>query len=128
MKKPTVGRAEVQVLRYVADHPGCTVTEVGEFLAQTKGQTRNTALTMMERLRTKGFLEREKVEGVFRYSPSATKKRIVDELIQEFVDSMLDGSVSPLVAFLTRRRATTPDQIAELRALISELEDKSDAH
>ena len=62
--KPSVGRAEMEVLRYVADHPGVTVGEVGQFLAETKGQTRNTALNMMERLRAKGFLEREKVEGV----------------------------------------------------------------
>jgi predicted transcriptional regulator len=127
IRKPTVGRAEVQVLRFITDHPGCTVTEVGDFLAETKGQTRNTALTMMERLRAKGFLERAKVEGVYRYSPCSSKKRIVDDLIQDFVDSMLGGSISPLVAFLSRRGEMSDDQITELRQLIDTLEDEPNA-
>jgi predicted transcriptional regulator len=100
---------------------------VGDNLAETKGQTRNTALNMMERLRTKGFLEREKVDGVFRYSPSASKRRMVDDLIQEFVDSMLGGSLSPLVAYLTRKGEMSEKQIQELSSLIEKLEDAPDA-
>src|SRR4051794_27101740 len=101
-KKPSVGRAEGEVLRYVADRQGATVTEVGDHLAETKGQTRNTALNMMERLRKKGFLQREKVDGVYRYTAARSKGQIFDGLVGDFVDTVLGGSVSPLVAYLGR--------------------------
>ena len=85
-----IGRAEMEVLRYVADHPGATVREVGEFLAETKGQTRNTALNMMERLRKKGFLEREKSDSVFRYRPALSKPKLYEDVA--------DAVLSPAIA------------------------------
>ncbi len=101
-KKPSIGRAEVEVLRFIADKGGASVTEVGDHLAETKGQTRNTALNMMERLRQKGFLERVKKEGVFRYTPSETKGTLFESFVDDFVNSVLGGSVAPLVASSTR--------------------------
>jgi predicted transcriptional regulator len=122
--KPSVGRAEMDVLRYVADHPGATVGEVGEFLAQTKGQTRNTALNMMERLRKKGFLEREKVESVFRYRPCLSKPMLFDRLVGDFVESTLGGSYSPIVAYLTEHVDLDDKQFDALKALVKELEQR----
>ena len=69
--KPNVGRAEMEVLRYVSDHPGSTVGEVGEYLAETKGHTRNTALNVMERLRTKG----DQFAALIEPKPTAMKSR-----------------------------------------------------
>jgi len=122
--KPNVGRAEMEILRFVVDHPGATVGEVGEFLAETKGQTRNTALNVMERLRTKGFLQREKVDNVFRYSPSVSKPELFQQLVGDFVESTLGGSYSPIIAFLTNKVDLTETQFDELKALVKELEDR----
>jgi predicted transcriptional regulator len=123
MRKPSVGRAEVEVLRFIADHPGATVTEVGDYLAATKGQTRNTALNMMERLRKKGFLRREKLDGAFRYSPAASKGALFEGLVDDFVDTVLGGSVTPLVAYLSRKIEVDDAQLAELRRLVDQLEE-----
>jgi predicted transcriptional regulator len=122
--KPSVGRAEMEVLRYIADHPGVTVGEVGEHLARTKGQTRNTALNVMERLRKKGFLQREKLDNVFRYSPSLSKPLLFDQLVEDFVESTLGGSCTPIIAYLTERIDVSDKQFDELRALVKELEDR----
>jgi len=112
----------MEVLRYIADHPGATVGEVGDHLAETKGQTRNTALNMMERLRKKGFLEREKVGPVFRYRPSLSKPMLFEQLVGDFVESTLGGSCSPIIAYLTERPNLTDEQFEELKAMVQELE------
>lgn len=125
-KKPSIGRAEVEVLRWIADRGGTTVTEAGDHLAETKGQTRNTALNMMERLRQKGFLERKKVDGVYRYFASESKGRMFEIFVEDFVDTMLGGSVSPLVAYLSQRAEVDDRQLEELRALVKSLEEARD--
>jgi predicted transcriptional regulator len=122
--KPNVGRAEMEVLRYVVDHPGATVGEVGEYLAETKGQTRTTALNVMERLRAKGYLQREKVDNVFRYSPSLSKPMLFQQLVGDFVEFTLGGSYSPIIAFLTDKVDVNDKQLDELKALVKELEDR----
>jgi len=122
-KKPGVGRAEVEVLRFIADRPGVAVSTVAEHLFATKGQTRTTALNTMERLRTKGFLRREKVDGVFQYFPAGGKVRLFESLVDDFVETVLGGSVTPLVAYLTNKVEADETQIAELRKLLEKLED-----
>lgn len=127
-KKPSIGRSESEVLRFIAEQGSATVTEVGDHLAATKGQTRNTALNMMERLRQKGFLTRKKVEGVFRYSAAEAKGSLFQGFVEEFVDSILGGSVSPLVAYLGSRAEVDEAQLEELKALVKSLDEgKRDA-
>lgn len=122
-KRPSIGRAEAEVLRFIVDHNGATVTEVGEHLMETKGQTRNTALNMMERLRQKGFLDRDKNdEGVFRYVPSESKGRMFESFVEDFVDSVLGGSVAPLVAYLGSRAEVDEHQLEALKKLVKSLE------
>jgi len=126
-KKPSIGRAESEVLRFIAERGGATVTEVGDYLAETKGQTRNTALNMMERMRQKGFLDREKVDGVFRYRASENKGALFENFVDDFVQSVLGGSVAPLVAYLGNRADVDERQLEELRQLVKNLESDRDA-
>lgn len=122
-KKPSIGRSESEVLRFIVDQGGASVTEVGDHLAETKGQTRNTALNMMERLRQKGFLTRKKVEGVYRYFPSEPKGSLLEGFVEDFVDGVLGGSVSPLVAYLGNRAEVDEAQLEELKRLVKNLEE-----
>lgn len=111
------------MLRYIAEQGSATVTDVGDHLATTKGITRNTALTMMERLRTKGYLQREKVDGVYRYSAGESKGRLLEQFVEDFVDGMLGGSVTPLMAYLGNRAEVDDKQLEALRALVQSLEE-----
>lgn len=126
-RKATIGKAELEVLRFIAEAGQSTVTEVGDHLAKTKGQTRNTALNMMERLRKKGFLVREKLDGVFRYAPAEGKTKLYESLVDDFVDTVFGGSVSPLMAYLTRKMDLADSQIAELERIVGELPEGTDA-
>jgi len=124
--KPGVGRAEGDVLRFIAESGTASVTEVGDYLAATKGLTRNTALTMMERLRTKGFLTRKKVEGLYRYAPVTAKETLMSGIVEDFVGGVLGGSISPLVAYLGRQTEVSSDQLEELRRLVKSLDESNE--
>jgi predicted transcriptional regulator len=122
-KKPSIGRSESDVLRFIAEQGETTVTEVGDYLAKTKGQTRNTALNMMERLRQKGFLKRSKTEGVFRYSATQTEGKLYEGFVEDFVDGILGGSLTPLVAYLGNRTEVDEEQLNALRELVKRLDE-----
>jgi len=125
MRRAKVGRSESEVLRFIADRGSASVSEVADYLSETKGQTRNTAQSMMERLRTKGFLTREKSDAVFVYSPSETKSNMLDGIVEEFVDGVLGGSVTPLVTFLGHRTEVTESELDALKALVRQLEERA---
>jgi predicted transcriptional regulator len=121
-RKAHVGRAESEVLRYVADHSPITVREVADHFTETKGLAKTTILNVMERLREKGFLTREPGEGGFRYSPSKPKGRLMRDLVRDFVDEMLGGSLEPFTAYLADKPKIDDEELARLKQVIAQLE------
>ena len=122
-RKAGVGRAEMDILRWIADNAPATVRQTADHLAETKGQTRTTALNVMERLREKGYLVREQNDGVYQYSPAQPKASLFEGLVRDFVDEALGGSLQPFVAYLAREpRQVSDSDLQELKKLVESLE------
>lgn len=129
MNKPqreSIGRVEWEILQFVADNHPISVREVADQMAKTSGQARTTVLTVLERLRAKGYLTRTKIEGVNQYSPMTSKSQLTREMVGDFVNGMLGGSVSPFFAYLTESGDLSESQIQELKDILRDLEE-SDA-
>jgi predicted transcriptional regulator len=109
-------------MRATADSPPNIGRDVAEYVSATKGHVRTTVLNVMERLRKKGYLKRRKSNGIFQYSPSVPRAELLHSLVREFVERTLGGSLSPFVAYLTHEGNLSPEELAELRALVKELE------
>jgi predicted transcriptional regulator len=118
-----LGELELHVLKAIWASPGRTVQELTEMLATERTCARTTVLTVVQRLHTKGFLERRKVQGVFRYWPTEDRGKVTSRLIGEFVSKVLDGSAAPFVAYLANTKDLTEEQANQLRAIVEELED-----
>src|SRR5580692_5150435 len=119
-----LGHLQLDVLQYIADHHPITVREVATRFAETSGQARTTVLTVMERLRAKGYLTRRKSGGVHRYAPTLTKSELLHQVVGDFVHDVLGGSVSPFVAYLTRSSLLNDDEIRKLEGLMRRIESR----
>src|SRR4051812_35581498 len=120
--KAALGSTEIEILRYLGDHPPLSVGDVAERFARTTGQARTTILTIMERLRKKGYLIREQIGGVYRYSPKVPKHDLLRGLVKTFVDTTLAGSVSPFVAYLSEGAPVSDEDLNQLKRLVRDLE------
>jgi predicted transcriptional regulator len=120
--RATIGREEMQILHYVAEHQPATVREVADHVAATAGKARTTVLTVMERLREKGYLVRRKQGGVYRYSPKRAHAEVLRRLVADFVREALGGSVRPFVAYLAEDANLDDEQVRELGRLVADLE------
>lgn len=119
-----IGPAQLEVLRYVLDHQPISVSDVAEHFSVTQGKARTTILTVMEKLREKGCLSREKVKGTYQYSAVAAKNAIMSDVIGNFVEGSLGGSISPFIAYLAESRGLSNDEIRELENLVDDLTSK----
>jgi predicted transcriptional regulator len=122
-KRP--GEQELALLTWLAEHPAITVGEVAEQYGAARGLARSTVLTMMERLRKKGHLTRRRVQGLFRYTAGAGPEDVLKDAVGTFVSRTLGGSVSPFVAYLSEDAEVTPDELAELEALVARLQTRA---
>jgi BlaI family penicillinase repressor len=119
-----LGHLELDVLQYIADHHPITVREVASHFANTSGQARTTVLTVMGRLRAKGYLKRRKSGGLHRYTPTIPKAELLQRMVGDFVDEVLGGSVSPFVAYLTRSSLLNDDEVRKLAQLLKRIESR----
>jgi predicted transcriptional regulator len=122
MDDKKIGGAELRVLQHVEAHAPCTVREVANTLGAEMGVVRTTILQMMERLRTKGMLVRERGKGGWRYRPATSVDGVRMGAVRRFVREALGGSASPMVQYLSEADLS-PDDLTALRALVDRLED-----
>lgn len=122
-----VGDQELALLRWVAERGGSSVGEAAAEFGAARGLARSTVLTMMERLRKKGRLERRRQAGVYRYSSPAAPEEVLRGVVRSFVEKTLDGSLSPFAAYLTERTRVTAGELAELEAAVARLQAQRDA-
>jgi predicted transcriptional regulator len=117
----SVGDQELALLRYLSDRGGATVGEAAAGFGQPRQLARSTVLTMMERLRKKGYLGRRLADGVYRYAPRSSPETAVGRAVRSFVDRALGGSISPFVAYLAEREQLSDAELAELETVLARL-------
>jgi predicted transcriptional regulator len=128
MKKPRFfSPAEWELLQHLMERPPMSVREVTADFADTHGYARTTVLTMLERLREKGYLTRRKIDGVHHYSPREPRSDLLQGLVRDFVQKALGGSVSPFVAYLGKEARLSARERQELKQLIEEWEAEDEA-
>jgi predicted transcriptional regulator len=124
-EKPNLGEQELEVLRFIAAQSPITAREVVEAVGQERGLARTTVLTVIERLRKKGYLTRKRREGVFVYSPRVPQAEVLQDLVRHFVEKTLGGAVSPVVAYLASIRELPQEDLDEMQRLVGELKAES---
>jgi predicted transcriptional regulator len=122
--RDSLGHLELDVLKYIADHHPITVREVAEHFAETSGHARTTLLTVMEHLRAKGYLTRRKSGGVHRYWPTVSKTELLHQIVGDFVDDVLGGSISPFVAYLSRSSLLNEDEVRRVEGLLKRIKSR----
>jgi BlaI family penicillinase repressor len=123
VKKPaSLGRVEWELFQYIDQNHPISVRQVAQHWNEKTGQARTTVLTMMERLTKKGFLTRKKIDNVFHYSPKQSLSDVLKDLVGDFVNGVLGGSVVPLAAYLTQSHPLKAEEIEQLKKLVQRLE------
>src|SRR6266568_4050475 len=121
MSKPPLGELQLEILRFVSDHGPLKVGEVAARFGEPRGLARTTVLTVMERLREKGYLSRRKEGGVYKYTPQVSQPDLLKRLVEEFVQKTLGGSLTPFVAYLADSTDLTEAELDALRRIAHSL-------
>ena len=117
-----LGDQQLEALRFIAEHGPITVGEMARVYGTPRGLARTTILTVMERLRTKGYLTRRKVQGIYFYSPKNDHNDVMKNLVADFVERSLGGSLSPFVTYLADSGKLNAREISELRRMVESME------
>ncbi len=116
--KLTAAQHEIMKEIWTAGESGATVTEIWTAIAKQRDITRTTVLNQVDRLEKRGWLNRQKHEGVFRYVGALDRAETARSLTEEFVADFFGGSASELVMSLLGSKRLKRDDIQRLRKLL----------
>ena len=92
--------------------------EVGE----AQGWAEATLKTLLNRLLNKNAVSAEKDGRRYLYRPLVARDDYVEAESQGLLDRLFDGRLAPLVSHFSERQKLSPQDIADLKRLIAELD------
>lgn len=116
-----ISEAEHAVMEVLWEEQPLTAAEVAERAGPARGWSVHTVKTLLSRLLAKGAIAHEAEGRRFLYSPVIQRDSYVARESEKLVDRLFGGRVTPLIAHLAERRSLSPQDIAELEALLKEL-------
>ena len=94
-----------------------TITELTAALKAETGWSKNTVITMLDRLETKGAVRYEPGRAR-RYFPAVERSEAARAETESFLSKVYGGSLGLMVSNLVEAKALTAADIAELSAIL----------
>lgn len=82
----------------------------------------NTVLTLLSRLRDKGYVRVDRRGAAHTFRAAVTREELLTSGLSRMVDRICDGTASPLVHALVRGGRFSADDLAHLRKLLDTLD------
>ena len=123
----SISDAEAVVMEVLWGRHPASAEDVVAALAGRAEWAEPTVKTLLNRLLNKGAIQASKEGRRYLYSPVLTRQAWVQQQSEGLLARLFGGRVAPLVAHFSERGQLTPADIAELKRLVSELDDGKEA-
>ena len=116
-----ISDAEHAIMEALWDESPLAAQDVAERVGPGRGWTMATVKTLLGRLLAKQVIAAEEEGRRYRYRPLVARDDYLARESRRLVDRLFGGRLTPLVAHFAERQTLTPEDLAELEALIREL-------
>ncbi len=117
--------AEVEILSVLWDKGPVTVREVHTDLVKARKIGYTTVLKLMQIMTEKGLLLRDESQRSHIYRPKQKPEAMQRHIVRDVIAKVFSGSAEQLVLRALAAKKATPDQIAEIRKMLDELEQEN---
>ena len=116
-----ISDAEHVVMEVLWDAAPLTAQEVAERVGPARGWSSNTVKTLLGRLLGKAAIVHEEDGRRYLYRPLVERGDYVAGESRRLMDRLFGGKLTPLVAHLAERDEISPEDVAEIEALLRAL-------
>ena len=116
--------SELQILEVIWELGPSTVRAVHAHLARGHASGYTTVLKLMQIMHQKGLLVRDESSRTHVYRATQAKERTRERLVRDLIDRAFAGSAARLVQSVLDDQRASPEEIAQIRALIEASEEE----
>jgi BlaI family penicillinase repressor len=117
-KSAALTGAEWTIMKAVWESEPCTAPAIQEKLQTETRWTYSTVRTLMDRMVAKGLLASEKVNNLTAYRSAVTRKQAQRSELLYALRHAFNGALTPMVQCLLDTGRLSPEDLAELEAMI----------
>lgn len=128
MKKPSLPKptdAELSILRVLWRRGPSTVRQVYEEWNARQPTGYTTVLKLMQIMVEKGLLKRDDTERSHVYEATLAEEETQRQLVGHLLERAFSGSAQKLVMQALSAKKATPEELAEIRRLLDQMEGDS---
>lgn len=115
---PELSRAELDLIRILWSDGRLSARQIHDRLGKNYNWAYSTTRTMLDRMVTKGHLEREGYHGVNLFTPIISRPQGLARLVQDFAERVLEMDPSTVVALFASGSRLSQSELEELTRLI----------
>lgn len=115
--------AEWKVMNIIWRRKRCAARDVCAEANREHGWAPSTVKTLLRRLVEKNYLQTTQIGNSFLYRPTRPALQALRRAADALLQNALEGTVGPLLAHMVKRSQLSPDELAELRALLEARQD-----
>ena len=115
---------ELQILRILWDIGPATVRQVNNLMNEIENTGYTTTLKLMQIMVEKELLERDDSQFKHIYSPAVSEEITQSQVVGNLVDKLFSGSAEQLVMRALSAKNVSPEELANIKKLISDIEGK----
>jgi predicted transcriptional regulator len=124
-----VTETELAVLQELWDRGALTIRQIAEHLYPGGGTAHYaTVQKLLDRLETKGFVQRERTAPSHRFHPVVAREELIGRRLRVMAEQLCGGSLTPVLTHLVRTESISPQERHELRSLIEQMERDARSH
>ena len=118
-KRPTsLSDSEWEVMKVIWDGGSMATRDIYAQLAGNRNWAYSTVKTLVRRMVAKGWLDYQRVGNSFLYRAAVPRTKAVRSAVREFSSRVLDGVLSPFVAYYAEQKDLNPEDVAQLQEII----------
>lgn len=117
---------QISILRLLWDRGEASVADVWEALYPDRRLAQTTIATLLSRLERRGVVTRRAAERQYLYRALVTEDEVKESMVSELTERLFGGDVTALVNHLLESQEVAPGDLARLRAMIGEIEERGE--
>lgn len=117
--------AELDLLKVLWEHGPCTVGQVHALLKDDPPRGYTTILKLMQIMAEKRLVTRDEKHRAHVYRAAMSNVQIRRQYLRHVLTRVFDNSTGKLVAQALAARPVSPEELAEIRLMLDEMEAKA---
>ena len=126
MPRPTSSQpteVELQILRTLWEQGPSTARQIHNRLAKLRDTNYSTTVKMLSVMLEKDLVRRDETVRPLVFRPAATQQRTQQRMLKDLIHKVYDDSAGSLVLQVLASQKASPEELAEIRRVLDELEE-----